>query len=603
MRACYGSDITEAISMPKLPPPPRAASVTRDVAELLQNGLAMHQSGRGSEAAQLYEQALAIDPAEPAANHLLGLVRLQQGDFDDAVRLIARAVAVNAEDAQYLGNLGVALNSAKRPDEAIVAFDRALSLKTDFAEAHSNKGMALRSLDRFEAAAESYRKAIALKPREPGFHFNLANVLADAGDYHEAEAAYREALKLRPAYPGALVGLSRVLATLGHPEDAVAMAREALAFRPNEAEYHVALARALRRSRRPAEAAEGYRRAILLDPTSGEAHLSLSSLIRHSEVDAEVLAMDQLFSDEGQPTAQRVYAGFGLGKALADVGQHQRSCQVFLEANALKRRGIQFSIERAVKEMDELSMASISTDALDARSVSEAAPIFVLGLPRAGKTTVEAMLVSHTSIYGAGELKEFERLVIEQRYRYGAAGAPAPIERLPPSAVAEIGQKYVSYTRALAGAGRVVVDTMPPNFRLIGIIRASLPNARIVHCIRDPIDHCVAIFEKHFGHHSYDYSYDLRELATYYRGYRRVMSRWNERFPGAILEVDVGRLSPSGISGMLRYCGLDPQGVPLTVPQSEPELGPRGAGSRPEDRAQHLRAYQALAELLNSLAV
>ena len=128
--------------------PPRQVPVSgkpQVISDLLQKGLALHQSGRVNEAAAVYLDVLRLDAAQPAANNLLGLVRLAQGKAEEAVTLISRATEGNPADPQYFCNLGVALNAARgqfleRQAVAFAQFAQLCSEKMAFAQQRRHGG-------------------------------------------------------------------------------------------------------------------------------------------------------------------------------------------------------------------------------------------------------------------------------------------------------------------------------------------------------------------------------------------------------------------------------------------------------------------------------
>jgi len=561
---------------------------------LLQKGLALHQSGRAGEAAPLYEQVLRFDSEQPAANHLLGLVRLSQGNADEAVALITRAVKSNPGDPQYLCNLGVALNAAGQHDKALAALERAIAHKPDYAEAYSNKGMVLRALKRFPEAVDTYRQAVRLKPSEAGFHFNLANSLRDAGYLFDAESAYRRAVHLRPRYGAAINGLAAALDNEGRAPEVLELLERALKELPNDPKLHLRRGRALYHLERLADAAAAYRRAIELDPRFGEAHLHLSYMTRHENRDAEVELAARLFEDESAPVEERVYAGFAVGKALADIDDHEGAIAAYMAANTLNRRAVVSSPQRAIAELarDAARFEGVSAPRSDG-GFYEATPIFVVGLPRSGKTTVEKILSRHPAIEGVGELPTLGRLVSELKSEIG----DTPISEVPSDRFTELGRAYMREAQSLASAGMRIVDTMPANFRHVGFIRLALPNARIVRSLRPAPEHMIAIYEKYFTANGYEWSNDLDELKAYYAAFEGVMAQWHRFFPGRIYEIDLMKLRhdrKGEIIRLLDFCGLGWSEACLAEARSEPQLGDWPVERIIRNRQAHYAAWRAV---------
>lgn len=578
------------MTKPLQSPPNGGQSQT--TSDLLDRALALHQSGRVGEAAKLYEAVLAGDAAHPAANHLMGLVHLQQGRAAEAADHIARAVRSKPENSQYQANLGVALNAAGRSAEAVDALQRATTIDPEFAEAYSNLGMALRGLGRLEDAITAYRRAVRLRPKEAGFHFNLANTLRDAGYLFEAESAYRRAILQRPKYAAAQNGLAAALDHQGRTAEALSIADGALRENPLSAELTLRRARLLYRQGHIEDAVAGFDRSIQLNPGFGEAHLHRSHAVRHEARDADVDALDSLFRSDAASVENRIFAGFGLGKALTDLGEHREAVATFVQANAMHRQRISFSIDRATAELKaDLTRFDNASGPLSDGGFREATPIFVVGLPRAGKTTVEGILSRHPDTAGAGELPTMGRLVRELVQQQ----PDASFAEIAPDRYTELGRAYMREAQSLVPSGKVLIDTMPSNYRHIGFIRLALPNARVVRCVRASADHRVAVFEKHVSARGYEYAYNMDELRAYQAAYNRMMAGWHSRFPGDIHEIDVGDLAvdrPAAARRLLEFCGLPWNDSCLADARSEPQYRDWASDRIARNHAEHMAAWR-----------
>jgi hypothetical protein len=77
---------------------------------------------------------------------------------------------------------------------------------------------------------------------------------------------------------------------------------------------------------------------------------------------------------------------------------------------------------------------------------------------------------------------------------------------------------------------------MPINFRYLGLIALLFPNARVIYCLRDPLDVCVSIYFQLFRFGN-DYAYDLTDIGVCYRQYQRLVAHWREVLPLQGLEI------------------------------------------------------------------
>jgi hypothetical protein len=159
-------------------------------------------------------------------------------------------------------------------------------------------------------------------------------------------------------------------------------------------------------------------------------------------------------------------------------------------------------------------------------------PVFVVGMPRSGTTLVEQVLASHPAVYGAGELRHLQTLTD------GAGAFPQAIPGLTAVQFAAMGDAYLAKIMPLAQDRRHVVDKMPANFLRAGLIRLILPEARIIHCRRDPVDTCLSCYSKLFAAEQ-PYTYDQTELGRFHLDYQRLMAHWRAVLPAShFIEVD-----------------------------------------------------------------
>ncbi|MBU0799306.1 MAG: tetratricopeptide repeat protein, partial [Alphaproteobacteria bacterium] len=205
-------------------PTDEAMDEATDIPGVLMQALAAHQQGRLEEAESIYRRVLGINPGEPSALHLLGVIHHQRDDHETARRLIVKAITLRQNVAEYHSNLGNVLKVQGQVTAAMASYIRALALWPSFAEPFSNLGNGYRELGQLDRAVAACRKAIALNPALAAAHLNLGNALSDGGDYAEARDAYEQGLRLEPENVRILVSLGGLHADHGH----LALARRCL---------------------------------------------------------------------------------------------------------------------------------------------------------------------------------------------------------------------------------------------------------------------------------------------------------------------------------------------------------------------------------------
>jgi hypothetical protein len=115
------------------------------------------------------------------------------------------------------------------------------------------------------------------------------------------------------------------------------------------------------------------------------------------------------------------------------------------------------------------------------------------------------------------------------------------VQHLTEPAAERLAHAYlVQLERRAPGAARIT-DKLPSNFLNLGLICLLFPDARVIHCVRDPRDTCLSCYFQNFvGQH--DYAYDLHDLGVYYRGYERLMAHWGRVVDVPMLTVSYEQL-------------------------------------------------------------
>jgi tetratricopeptide (TPR) repeat protein len=250
---------------------------TNDVVQLLNNALALHQSGRLAEAEQGYRQALAVHPDHPDGLHLLGVLYHQAGYPQQALPLLQRAAQLAPTPAN-LGNLGEILRVVGRPREAVEMHKRSLALNPDSPDTNGNLGLALMDLGEYDQAEKAFDRACKLAPQRADMWVRLCRARDRSGDPYGAISAGRKALELQPDWPEAMSYLALALSSAKKHDEALQWAQRAVAAMPDRPETHLNLGLILAAMQRHPEAEAEYLKAVELNPKFAPAHRSLAAL-------------------------------------------------------------------------------------------------------------------------------------------------------------------------------------------------------------------------------------------------------------------------------------------------------------------------------------
>ena len=547
----------------------RALAINPDYAEALSNvGIALFEQDKFEAALANYERAVVLRPdfVQAHSNRGNALQRLKR--FAEAEPCYRRAIELEPKFADAWNNLGTCLRELKRSEEAEAVYRAALGLRPNDPETLDNLALALKDLERLDEAGETLRAALAIEQRSDKIHLHYGTVLIDQHRLDEAAAAAERALALNPRSHDAVNLMGRVAFERGRLADALAYYRQALALKPDLADARNNMGNVLKELGRLDEAKAEFLAALDLDPTVAGVYVNLADSKKFSPGDPHLAAMEALAAKtDGLSKTDRMQLDFALGKAYADLKDHGGSFRHLLKGAAAKRSMIAYDEPASLGLFDRIAQA-FSRELIAAKAGlgdPSTMPIFVIGMPRSGTTLVEQILASHPQVHGAGELQTFNDVVLTVR---GPDGATLPYPELMPAldeaALRALGQRYVALVRALAAeagqGGRAhVTDKMPSNYYFAGLIHLALPNARIIHTMRDPVDTCISCFSKLFSAEQ-NHTYDLAELGRYYKRYERLMAHWRRVLPESrMLDVryeDVVADLEGQARRIIAYCGL-----------------------------------------------
>jgi len=489
-----------------------------------------------------------------------GRVLQRKGKLPDAERAYKKAIKINQDLVEAHTNLGNVLLNRGRLKEAFNSHRKALKLVPGHPMLLNNLGNALQLQGENEKAIDWFNKAITRDPNYADAHNNLGNALRGLGSFGEAVASYKRAILINPGLAGAYYNLGSISMELDELDDAAINFRKAIEFDPNHIEAHNGLGTALTDMGEIDKAIASYRQAIEINPENANVYRALSNNKKFVDYDDDIRSMESLYASESISDEQIMHLAFGLGKAYEDIGEYQKSMEFVLQATRLKRASFDYSISES-EELFRNIKATFSLEFFSDRKGMgnpDATPIFILGMPRSGTSLVEQILASHPDVFGAGELKDLSNLTNKICAAGSSRKFPAGIADLDSEALEDLGKQYIAGIRNHSPDAKYITDKMPPNFFRIGLIRVILPNARIIHCTRDPMDNCLSLFKCYFSE-GHTYSYDMTELGCYYNLYLDLMEYWRNTLPGFIYDQSYERLVADQeyqTRQLLDYCNL-----------------------------------------------
>ncbi|GIK99892.1 MAG: sulfotransferase [Alphaproteobacteria bacterium] len=538
---------------------PTADSAAADPAPHFRSGRDLFDAGRLREAVPALQQAIRLKPDHVEALVLLGRALVALGNEPAGRAALQAALARAAPRAKAQSRIGVLLQRGGCHAEALAAFDAAIRLQPKAAAHHFNRGISLSALGRLDEAIASYRRAVEIDPRHVKALNNLGNCLRRTRGLAEAETVLRRAVELDPHWSAPHYNLGRVLAKRERFGEAVVAFRQAIRLQPDHADPHASLGVVLQEIGQLDAARASYRRAIALSPDHPAAHALLAHIDEAPADEAVLARLEARVASRQCPALDRQHLHFALARRYEQIRDYGRAFDHLVAGNRLKRAELDYDL---AADLDRFRRLAELFDAAflarhDGHGDPSGLPIFVVGMPRSGTTLIEQILASHSAVHGAGEVP-FMSSAADAAISALISRAGGATSGIEPAQLHRIAEAYLAQLSRRAPHARRIVDKMLTNFIYVGLIRLALPNARVIHARRHPLDTCVSIFRALFSS-GLAFSYDLTELGRYYAGYARLMRHWHEVLPGFVLDVQYEHLldDQRGVTErMLAHCGL-----------------------------------------------
>ena len=573
---------------------------------LLADGLEAVQENRADLALALLGEAVARRPDSAVAQCRLGIACQMAGRHAEAEAAFTAALARAPDMVEGLYGLAQTLHALGRQDEALARFDALLAVAPDLPEAQYGRGTVLQALKRLEEAAACYaaaqaqdpefaeaaaaeagvrlklgqvdaalqacERAIGLQPDFVAPRCTLALALGAMHRFRESIAQWREVLALDPDHLQARHQLGSTLSHVGRAAEALAELDRALPLAAADtrarAEIEVERASALLELGRLQEAEQGYERAIALEPERTGFYLALANARTVRPDDGFVARLEAKAAvRETLPLPEQIVLCFAMYKACTDLGDPARGFRFLTEGAALRRGQLPYNEPQVLASLAE--PARVFTPAVLAKHAGQgdpsSLPVFIVGMPRSGSTLIEQILASHPRVVGGGERGDFAAALRSVVRREGALADPAGfVERLDERVLQRLGAAYLDRLDSAAAGTKAdplrITDKLLDNFRYLGIIHLALPNARIIHARRDPVDSCLSSYSKLFQA-PLAHTYDLGTLGRYWRAYDALMAHWRAVLPpGVMLEVQYEAVVDdleAEARRIVAHCGLD----------------------------------------------
>lgn len=490
------------------------------------NGLLLLEEGNAAEALQCLS---SVDDFSPPASwaHRLGRLFFEKENYTFAKKWLREALKKNPSLGATHYWLGNTLRMTGAKTDAENHLKEAIRLERDPIRAHVALAYLYREDALLKDAAETMMSLVRHVKKDTEMMQRVARFLSEIRRYDLAEKVLSQIMLLEADNPTFLVTLGQLRQKLGIFD----------------------------------EAAVCFRRALLKDPNADAAYIGLVVIRKFQSIDDPdaLIVRSALESSDLKPMSQTC-AHFAMGKIFDDLKRYDEAYAHFELGNRMRASSEKFDLADLRQRFTAITKM-FGADVFkghQAHSFQQPNPIFIVGMLRSGTSLLEKLLGAHPEIYGAGELNYISALAEEMITTDDSGNLRAVL--LHREALQEAAHFYLKTLSGYSSNERMVIDKNPLNFIHLGLIALLFPNAKIIHCRRDPLDTSLSIYFQNFAHADNSYAYDLVNIAAFYREQIDLMQHWFKVLPIEICTVDYEDLIAApekNLRRILSYLGLD----------------------------------------------
>ena len=507
-----------------------------------------------------FDCLIALNKMSPSIESIreISNIYIDKGEIEKSEEAIQDFFESNKSYSElYKGIRHVKAGRNKLAEEA---YKKVLKKDNNNVDALRLLGLLAFKQNNYPIAEKLFIRGIQLNPTFKLLWENLAKCFRLQNKFQHAQKAFENLLKLDPNNLEAMGALGTIHIRLSNFDEGIVIYKNLLKQNNKNPRVHLSLGHAQKTVGNRSESEQSYINAIKNFPLCGEAYWSLANLKTYKFSNKQIKSMESALN-ENIHDLEKIQMLFALGKAHESNKNYDLSFKYYEEGNWLQRKTLDYNAQVNSDLIDktiEFFNKNINKLNFDVGNKTKD-PIFILGLPRAGSTLIEQILSSHSLIEGTQEHHNIMTIGRKIRTINNTDNYTDSLFDLKDEDILEYGNKYINETMWSRKEKNFFIDKMPNNFPYIGLIKMILPNAKIIDARRNPLDGCFSCFKQFFakGQH---FTYDLDDIARYYKDYERIMLFWNTIFPDSIYKIvyeDVIENPKSEVKKLLNYLELD----------------------------------------------
>tara|TARA_B100001057_G_scaffold469388_1_gene529679 strand:+ start:3627 stop:5177 length:1551 start_codon:yes stop_codon:yes gene_type:complete len=421
-------------------------------------------------------------------------------------------------------------------------------------------GSSYQKMGQQNEAINVFNAGLKIDPNNISFSNNLGNSYKYLLDYNKAETIFKEIIKKNPKYINAYINLANLKRDLNNFDEAINLYEKANKISPNNHVilYLLALAH---QGIGNFEISINYAKEVLsLNPKFTKADYLISQSMKYKSDSSHYKDLVKKIEDKSFDNIEKINLCFSLAKAYEDMNKTDESFKFLKIGNTLSKKINKYELNKDKKLFQNIKKVFKDIDIQSFHNNKPSKIIFVLGMPRSGTTLVEQIISSHDDVIGGGEMPILPN-IMKKNFLEDNLLNETTVNRIINSTYEKqnISKQYQNYINYFNIGQKYILDKSLLNFFWIGFIKILFPNAKVVHCFREPKNNCLSMYKNLFEE-SLKFSYDEDDLIGFYKMYQDLMKFWQFEKKVNLINVSYESLianNESEIKRIIKECELN----------------------------------------------
>ena len=459
---------------------------------LLDKGIKLDSKGFKSEALKYYELCLKKGLKDATLFCNYGIIKKNFGKLDEAENFLQKSLQLNPNNFIAYSNLGGIFHKYGKFKEAIIYLRRSLEINSNYVESLNLLGNIYSISGNSYGAEILFRKVIKLKPKSANGFYNLALVLLNSFKPKKAETFFRKAIELKSNYFQAYTGLGNTLVDLGN-------------FK--EAEFC-------------------YKKAIEINSEYVKPYVKLARFKKFQTDTKWQIKLFNPFFEKNKSSKEKIDIFFARASFLHNQEKYDECSKYLKLANDLKLKIIPSKSDVLIKKSRILINESKKFNNFKQEINLLQENIFIVGMPRSGSTLCESILNMNNNVNSLGEVNIFE----ESFFQFNN-------NKKNNNALGDIYEIFLKKIKKDVSDPKIITIKWLYNYQYIGLILKKIPNSKIIHCYRNPLDNIISIYQANFGQ-GIDYSSSLIDTSYVYLDKENTLDYYRKKYKLKIYDLN-----------------------------------------------------------------